>query len=762
MLKYLFKYFHVAAVIIAVTSCSTTANLPEGESLYIGLKPIVYEEQQHSEHFSATKDEVEAALQMAPNGALFGSSYYRTPFPYGLWIWNAFHDKENGFSKWITKSFGNQPVLMSNVNPVLRSQIAINILRNNGYFNGDVNYQIVETSNPKKQKIQYNVSMGKPCLVDTLVYTNFPENAKQLIVNDSAKALIKHGTPFTTNVLDAERNRVAKLLRDSGYYYYQPSYASYLADTLKRSGWADMQLQMADSIPEEAMKRWYIGHVTLDIKRQFTDELTDSTQRRHLKIRYNGNKVPVRPRVILSNMRMFPRRVYSYQQHSDAMTNLSTLGLFSNVDFQFSPRDNDSLDLNVLCVLDKPYDFYVQTNLVHKLSGRTGPELKVGLTKKNAFMGGEKFDVNLHSSFEWQEGSELTSSERNSYELGMDASVEWPRLLIPFLKKRRYAISPATKMTASFNIINRPGYYRMHTASGEWSYIWKPKEYITHHFSPLILTYQRKNYSTEKFDSILNTNSYLNVAMKDMFIPKMQYTYSYTTATRSTNPIVFSATLTESGNFTSLVNKLFFGQDWTESGKTMFKNAYSQFLKLETDFSKTWRMDENSQLVAHASLGAIWAYGNLDNAPYSEQFYIGGANSIRAFPARGLGPGSYHASEYGASYINQIGDVKLVLNLEYRKRLFDNLYGAVFLDAGNIWALREDDRVGERFILKNIPEEIALGTGIGIRYDMDFIVLRLDWGVGIHAPYGSNNKRFYNFGKFKDSHTLHFAVGYPF
>lgn len=745
-----------------LAACSTTANLPEGESLYVGLKDIEYASPDRSDHYFETKAEVDAALQMAPNGALFGSSYYRTPFPFGLWIWNAFHEKEDGFSKWMTKSFGKQPVLMSNVNPALRSQIANNILRNNGYFHGDVGYEIVDTKNPKKQKIRYNVSMGEPCLIDTLAYTHFPEQAEQLIVRDSAKALFKHAAPFTTAVLDAERNRVTKLLRDSGYYYYQASYASYLADTLSRHGWADMQLQMADSIPEEAMRRWYIGRITLDIKRQYSDQLTDSTQRRHLKIRYNGNRVPVRPRVILSNMRMFPRRLYSYQQHSNAMTNLSTLGLFSNVDFQFTPRDNDSLDLNVLCVLEKPYDFYVQTNFLHKLSGRSGPELKVGLTKKNAFFGGEKFDVNLHTSYEWQQGSNITSSERNSYELGMDASVEWPRLLIPFLKHRRYAISPATKMTASFNIINRPGYYRMHTAAGEWSYIWKPKEHITHQLSPLILAYQRKNYSTAKFDSIIAENSYLGIAMQDMFIPKLQYTYTYTSALNSRNPILWTATLTESGNFTSLVNKLIFGQDWTEPGKTMFKNAYSQFLKFDTDFSKTWRLTEGSQLVAHANAGIIWAYGNMSLAPYSEQFYIGGANSIRAFPARGLGPGSYRASDHGASYINQTGDVKLVFNLEYRRHLFGNLHGAAFIDAGNIWALRDDERKGARFQFGNLARQMALATGVGLRYDMDFIVLRLDWGVGLHAPYETNDGRFYNFGKFKDSHTLYFAVGYPF
>ncbi len=747
---------------ILLAACSTTANLPEGESLYVGLKPIEYIDQKPSVHSSATKAEVDAALQMAPNGALFGSSYYRTPFPIGLWVWNAFHDKENGVSRWLTQSFGNQPVLMSNANPALRSQIANSILRNNGYFHGDVTYDIVSTKNPRKEKIRYRVSMGEPCLIDTLVYANFPYQAEQLIINDSANALIRHATPLSTSVLDAERNRVTKLLRDSGYYYYQSSYASYLADTIRRSGWADMQLQMADSIPQEAMRQWHIGNIMLDVKRQYSEQLTDSTRRRHLKIRYGGSRVPVRPRVILSNMRIRPRSLYSYQQHNEALTSLSTLGLFSNVDFQFTPRQGDSLDLNVLCVLDKPYDFYVQTNVLHKLSGRTGPELKVGLTKKNAFFGGEKFDVNLHTSFEWQAGSSLTSPQRNSYELGMDASVEWPRLLVPFLKRRRYAISPATRMTASFNIINRPGYYRMHTAAGEWSYVWKPRENITHQLSPLILTYQRKNYSSAAFDSLLSKNPYLGIAMKDMFIPKLQYTYTYTSSTASRHPLLWTVTFSESGNFTSLVNKIFFGQDWTSSGKTMFKNAYSQFLKFDTDVSKNWHVSADSRLVAHANIGVVWAYGNMDTAPYTELFYVGGANSIRAFPARGLGPGCYHAADYGASYINQTGDMKLVFNMEYRRRLFGTLHGALFLDAGNVWAIRDNAREGERFRLRNLLQQTALGTGIGVRYDMNFIVLRLDWGVGLHAPYNTGKGGFYNFRRFKDSHTLHFAVGYPF
>ncbi|MCF0208536.1 MAG: BamA/TamA family outer membrane protein [Bacteroidaceae bacterium] len=761
------------AIFSLMVSCSTTAGLPEGEKLYIGLKEITWGEHETSDHFNKTQEELNAALQTAPNGALFGSSYLRTPFPYGLWIWNAYHGKEGAFAKWITKSFGKQPVLMNNVNPTLRSKVAENILKNHGYFNGKVNFSIIETDDPKKEKISYHIETGDVFRIDTLSYANFPAHAERMIINDTANSVIKKDTPFSTATLDTERNRVTKLLRDSGYYYYHASYASYLADTLIRKNRASLRLQMADSIPKEAQRQWRIGNITLDIKRQFQEELTDSVQRRHMKFRYNGKKSPVRARVIMSNMKIYPRRLYNYQQHTEANTTLTTMGLFSNVNFQFTPRDNDTLDLNVLCVLDKPYDFYIQTNFVHTLSGRTGPELKIGLTRKNAFRGGEKFDINLHSAYAWQGGHSLPSSDRNSYEVGMDASIEWPRLLIPFInrsissqngrrRRLRFAISPATKMTGSFNVIHRPGYYRMHSASGEWSYIWKPKLNVTHQLSPFILTYQKLNYRTEQFDSILNRNSYMKVAMQDMFIPKLQYTFTYASPAEEPNPIFWYATITEAGNFTSLINKLFFGQDWTETNKTMFKNIYAQFLKIQTDFRKTWRLNDTDNFVFHANAGVVWSYGNMKQTPYTEQFYIGGANSVRAFSARSLGPGSYKSPDRTTSYVDQTGDIHLLLNLEYRKRLFGNLHGAIFLDAGNVWAMHDDEtRQGEQFRIRNIFKETALGTGIGIRYDLDFLILRLDWGIGLHAPY-TNNHKFYNFSNFKDSHTLHFAIGYPF
>ena len=264
---------------------------------------------------------------------------------------------------------------------------------------------------------------------------------------------------------------------------------------------------------------------------------------------------------------------------------------------------------------------------------------------------------------------------------------------------------------------------------------------------------------TEAFGEILNQSPYLLVSMADQFVPKMRYTFTRQSPSTYRSPIYWQTTVSEASNILSL-GYLAFGRKWNEKGKQMFKNPYAQFLKVESDFRKTWRMSEHSTLVGHINAGVIWSYGNATSSPYSEQFYVGGANSIRAFNVRSIGPGAYYTDQSRLSYMDQTGDIKFQANLEYRPRLFGNLYGALFLDAGNVWAMRDDGyRNASKFKVKNVLKEMALGTGIGIRYDLEFFVLRLDWGIGIHVPYKTG---FYNMKSFGDSQSLHFAIGYPF
>ena len=777
-------------------ACSTTKYLPDDEQLFIGLEKITYADYERNDHAIQTQEELEAALATAPNGALFGSSYYRTPFPYGLWIWNATSNAKTKFGKWLNHSFGKAPVLMSQVNPALRAQVARQVLRTNGYLHGDVTYTEVPQKNPKKMKIAYTVHMDTLFRVDSMSYVNFPAPMEFLIDSTRQEAYLKKGTPFSVANLDAERTRLSQLFRNNGYYYYQTGYASYLADTFNVANRALLRLQMADSLPDEALRPWYIGTTSVQLRRSFAERSDTTTVRRSLRVAFKGKHAPIRPGVILRNMKLRPRQLFSYDNYMESMQKVNATGVFSNVDFQFTPRDRDTLDLQLNCVFDKPYDFYVETNFINRTIGRLGPEVKVGVTRRNAFRGGEKLDINLHGSYEWQTNSQ--GSDMNSYQYGADASIEFPRTVFPRFKsrrsapgqrsrRRRFYTTPWTIAKVSTDIVRRPSYYKMHIVSGEWTYRWQPSQTSRHELSPLTVKYQFMNSHTEDFDTLMMLNPYLSATMSDYFIPKMRYTYTYVSPPSLHNPIRWETTVEESGNITALYDVLIQGNGWNQKDKTLFKNPYSQFLKIETDLTKTWTLSPQSKLVGHLNFGLMWSYGNSNSGPFSELFYAGGANSIRAFPVRSIGPGGFQGlgGNNQFSYLMQNGDTKLIMNLELRQRLFGSLYGAVFFDAGNVWSsedwmIHDEDIYGDeedlqefasawnaifsntKIRLKNFFKQMATGTGVGLRYDLDFLVLRLDWGFGLHLPYDTGHSGYFNIRKFKDMHTLHIAIGYPF
>ena len=799
-------YILLLTAAVLLVACSMTKNIPEGDQLFTGLKKITYSDyvltdsagvtaEVATKNFALAQEEVEAALATAPNGAIFGSSYYRMPFSMGLSIWNHYHDRDTKFAKWMTKAFGKQPVLMSWVNPELRAQVAEGVLHNHGYFNGYVGYNVIQQKNPKTAKIAYDVHPGRLYTLDSIGYFGFPAEADSLIHATSAEAQIHKGDPFVVSHLDAERQRIGSLLRNNGYYYYQPSYASYLADTFVVDGRAQLQLRMANDVPVEATHKWYIGRVTINMKKTFREQATDSVVGRYFTVRYSGKKPPIRTRVLMADMKLRPRQLYSYDNYQQSVAKINAMGLFSMTDFTFTPRDTsltsnlspltpraDTLDLTLNCVFDKPWDFYIETNFNARTIGRMGPELRMGVTRRNAFRGGEKIDVNVHGSYEW---STSGGSNMNNYDYGADASIEFPRIIAPFfggnrvrrdkdgriIRRRRFYSTPSTIAKVSTDIIYRPSYYKMHVNSGEWTYRWQTSAQSRHEFSPLTVKYQFMNSHTDAFDSLVRINPYLAVTMQDYFIPEMRYTYTYTSPVELLNPIRWETTLSESGNVVSLFY-LLAGHDWNEKDKKLFKNPYSQFLKLETDFTKTWRLNSSSNLVGHINAGYIWTYGNSDWVPNSEMFYVGGANSIRAFSVRGVGPGAVRSfGQHAFDYIFRNGSIKFVSNLEYRCQLFGNLHGALFLDAGNVWTPPgdhyDDPDMEETFSpgnfrLKNFFRELALGTGIGIRYDLDFLIIRLDWGIGLHLPYETSRSGYFNVDSFSRNQTLHFAIGYPF
>lgn len=784
-------YLSTLLPLYLLTACSTTSAIEDGEQLFTGLKPIRFTVDSLCEHAVKTQEEMEYVLASAPNGALFGSSYYRSPLNPKLWIWNAFSQKESPFAKWMTSTFATAPKLLSQVNPRLRASVAESQLKKYGYFNAHVDYDIEEEHNPKKAKIAYRVDMGHLWTLDSIAYAGFSGKTDSLLRAHQNETLLHPGDAFSVSTLDGERERLSTLFRNNGFYYYEAGNASYLADTINTPGRANLRLQLADSLNQNSLRQFYIGRVGVNLRQTImqplTDTLTLGLRQRNPKasglkpqdsslkrprrvpgmisIRFNGSKPRLRPNVILRGVKLRPGQLYSADNEVQTMQNLQAMGLFSYTSLQFLPSENgDTLNLNLDCVFDKPYNFYVETNAKGKTTGRIGPELVIGLGKRNAFHGGETLDINFHGSYEWDTHS--SSGQRtaiDTYEFGGDVSVELPRLWLPWQVRRRWPTPPTTLIKGSANIINRAGYFRMHTAGGELTYRFHLTPSRRHEFSPLIVEYQKLNSTTEKFDAIIQRNSFTLVSMRDQFIPKMRYTYTYTNAGSRRGPLLWETTFTEAGNLLSL-GYVAAGKDWNQKGKQLFRNPYAQYIKLNTDITKTWLTGLHSSLVAHVAAGAIWYYGNAEGAPYSEQFWVGGANSIRAFSVRSIGPGRYKPTERELSYLLQVGDIKFQANLEYRFLLAGSLHGAAFLDAGNVWSLHGQDFMqgADTFKPKEFLNDLALGTGIGLRYDLDYFVVRVDWGIGLHLPYDTGRSGYYNPRNFGSSQSIHLAIGYPF
>ena len=296
-----------------------TKNIPEDDQLFTGLTSIKYvdepKDNAFEDHLATTKEEVEAALATAPNGSLFGSSYYHSPWSWRLWIYNKFANKDSDFARWMKKSFGRPPVLMSKVNPALRASVARSVLQSNGYLRSEVNYEKVDQKNPKKCKIGYTIRLDTLFTLDSVAYVHFPDSLQALIDSTRNKSLIKPGGVFSVSALERERGRLTTLFKNNGYYYFNSNYASYLADTFKVEGRAQLRFQLAEGLPPETLSKWYIGNITVQLRKSMREQFTDSVQRRYLTIRYSGKNPPIRPSTILKNLRLRPRQEFCYDNY---------------------------------------------------------------------------------------------------------------------------------------------------------------------------------------------------------------------------------------------------------------------------------------------------------------------------------------------------------------------------------------------------------------------------------------------------------------
>ena len=764
----------VGLLCILWSACSTTKNLPEGEILYTGIEKLEVVNEDKTLAGITALTEVEAALAYAPNNAIFGSSSLRWPIPFGLWVYNGFEKYQNkkGVGRWIFDHLGKSPVLMSSVNGETRAKVATNLLRDYGYFNGSVSFQEVPQKNPKESKVSYIINMAQPYFLDSIAYLKFPHYADSLIQSTLSQSVLKGGENFSVLKLEEERQRLSGLFRNHGYYYYRPEFTTYRADTLQKPGYVNLQVVPRSGIPAEAKKQYYIGKTSVYLTGYNDEAPTDTLRLRTMDIYYSGKKPGIRPSALMRNFFFRKGELFSQDRQTFTQEAIARMGVFRYSEFRYEPKDTtvngDTLNVNMYATFDKPYNAELEFNVTTKSTDQTGPGAVFKITRNNFQRMGANLSFEVRGSYEWQTNSNVegNSSKLNSYELGTSLSLDFPRLILPWkdkdLLRSRYPQRTSFKIYG--NLLNRARFFNMLSFGGNVTYEFRKSRLWKHTVTPFQLTFNTLMSSTERFDSITATNPSLALSLGDQFIPSMNYTFTYDNARlKKDYQLWWENSITSAGNVTSLLYAAL-GKDFSEKNKKLLGTPFAQFLKLTSEVRALFKVGEKQHIAARFMGGMLWSYGNQTIAPYSEQFYIGGANSLRAFTVRSIGPGTYNPAQntkYG--YLDQTGDIKLEANVEYRFPIFGELYGATFLDAGNVWLMRKDEnRPGGEFTLKNFAKSIALNTGVGVRYDLTFLVIRLDMGIALHVPYETGKSGYYNIPKFKDGLGLHFTIGYPF
>ena len=759
---------------VSFMACSTTKNLPDGEILYTGIDKLEVVNEDETPAGIQALTEVEAALAYAPNNAIFGSSSMRWPLPLGLWVYNGFvkYQDKKGVGRWIFDHMGTNPVLMSSVNGETRAKVATNLLHDYGYFNGSVSYKEVPQKDPRQAKVSYVIDMARPFFLDSIAYLRYPASADSLIRATRSQSVLKSGENFSVLKLEEERQRLSSLFRNHGYYYYRPEFTTYRADTLQKPGYVGLQVVPKTGIPSEAKKQYYLGKTSVYLTGYNNEPPTDTLNLRTMTLYYSGKKPAIRPSALMRNFFFRKGELFSQDRQTFTQEAIARMGVFRYSEFRYVPQDTtsncDTLNVNMYATFDKPYNAELEFNVTTKSNDQTGPGAIFKITRNNFQRMGANLSFEVRGSYEWQTNSNVegNSSKLNSYELGTSLSLDFPRLILPWkdtdLRRSRFPQKTSFKLYG--NLLNRARFFNMLSFGGNVTYEFRRSRLWKHSVTPFQLTFNTLMSTTERFDSITATNPSLALSLGDQFIPSMSYTFTYDNSRLKPNKqLWWETSVTSAGNVTSLLYAAL-GKGFDEKNKKLLGTPYAQFLKLTSEVRMLFKVGEKQHIATRFMGGVLWSYGNQTIAPYSEQFYIGGANSLRAFTVRSIGPGTYNPGQntkYG--YLDQTGDIKLEANVEYRFPIFGDLYGATFLDAGNVWLMRKDpNRPGGEFTLKNFAKSLALNTGVGVRYDLTFLVIRLDLGVALHVPYETGKSGYYNIPKFKDGLGFHFAIGYPF
>ncbi|MBC5772688.1 BamA/TamA family outer membrane protein [Pontibacter sp. KCTC 32443] len=776
----------LAAILLLILSgCAGTKRIPKDDALFTGFSVKVDGKNDSSNRQKLMQTELSSTVRPKPNFSILGMRPK-------LAIHNMFYtEKEKGIKHWIQTKLGEPPVLISTVDTNSVSQVMSDRLHNRGYFNNAVTSKT--TIKNKKATIDWTASVSEPYRFRKIEYIL----ADSLPVHQAIKAaqpetLLKSGDPYDLEAMTGERVRIDANLKNKGYFYFSPDLLIYSVDTTVGNRQADVLMRLKKDVPSHTLRPYTIDDIYIFANFTIADSLSVSDTIEYKGYHYIPNENYVRARHLLYGVFLEHDSLYSRQEHLLTINRLSGLPAYKFVNIDYKPDTTQQGKLDSFIYLTPAFkkSLRLHGRYVNKSSNFSGPGLSVSFRNRNAFKGSELLTVDFTGNFESQvggggnnettpEGEEVTNNNLTSYELGVQTTLTIPRIVSPFkFRNLRTEFVPKTRITAGFNFLNRVQYYQMNSVNASYAYNWRPKPKFTHDLTPINLQYVQLGNITPAFEGILEENPYLRRSFEDQFIigSMYQFTYSNQMETNRTHQFFYNFVLDGSGNLINGLQTLTGAEDPEEDmPRTLIGKPYSQYVLTENDFRYYFNFGRESQIATRLMAGIGYAHGNSTVLPYVKQFSVGGPNSVRAYRARSVGPGTFEdTTATNISYFDQTGEILLEGNIEYRFPLAGFFKGAVFLDAGNVWMLRdtfddegEPDRPGGKFEGNEFLAELAVGTGFGLRIDVEFFVIRFDLGIPVRDPSKDAGERNvlsdFKFGfSGENSMILNIAIGYPF
>ena len=759
----------LALVFSGLYSCSVSKYIPEGERLYTGAS-IRLQKMDSIGKITETKRELQSLLEPNPNSVFLGM---RLPL---YFHYKAQKDKPGFIYKWLNKKFGEEPVYFSDANPPRMEDLILNRLDNRGFFYSKVQYEIDSTAH--FAGIHYKAMVPRPY---TLMNYKIEEDSSRIydaVRKTLSETPINKGDRFDLALLKFERERIDNSLKKQGYYNFNPDFLIFEADTNQYSNRTfDLFLRLKKNVPSKAKIPYTINTITVYPNYNIT---TDTIQQERTTF---NNMIFVQDNNFFKPKRLEPyilfRQGQFYNAEASRLTSnrLTAIGSYKYANIKFREIDasttTDStglLDIDIFLSPLTKRSIRAELQAITKSNGFAGPGISVTYSNRNLFHGGETLNIRGEFAYEAQ----LTGGGNNGLNSiigGLKTELVIPRL-VPFSPSRfKYAV-PKTKISLGGDFLNRSKLYTLSSINSSFGYTWKANKFVYHELNPININFTNVSNTTEEFDEILDQNPFLRSSFEQQFIAGLNYSFTYNELVDDDKrrPIFFSTSLDIAGNTLNLLSG---------GSETFLGQEYAQYAKASFDFRHYLRWGNDQVLVSRIFAGLGIPYGNSNTLPFIKQFFSGGPYSVRAFQIRSLGPGSFSSEDTTSSFFDQSGDLKLEANIEYRFPIWSYLKGALFLDAGNVWLtndielpLDEPDESRtfneELFIQGEFGSdwlsELGVGTGFGLRFDIQNFVIRLDVASPIRVPFLPENERsrIPFFGGGNNNLVFNFAIGYPF